>query len=30
MVGLLYNLFCAEDADNAKATADRTDKVKVA
>ena len=30
MVGLLYNLFCAEDTDDAKATADRTDKVKVA
>ena len=30
MVGLLYNLFCAEDTDDAKATADKTDKVKVA
>ena len=29
MVGLLYNLFCAEDADDAKATADRTDKFEV-
>ena len=30
LVGLLYNLFCVEDTDDAKATADRTDKVKVA
>ena len=29
MVGLLYNLFCAEDTDDAKATADRTDKFEV-
>ena len=29
MVGLLYELFCAEDKDGAKATADRTDKFEV-
>ena len=29
MVGLLYELFCPEDKDGAKATADRTDKFEV-